>query len=70
VEPLVQQVLGGNKTKSTPFIRGGVLFFQRTDNKLWHISSAGAPLTWLNGYKMKSTLFVNNGEVVFTTVAQ
>jgi hypothetical protein len=57
---------GGFHTKSSPFVSGGYVYFQGTDDKLWKVNIDNpSDNTWLGGYNTKSPPFVSNGYVYF-----
>ena len=55
------------KTKSSPFVSDGYVYFQGTDDKLWkvNIDNPNGDNMWLGGYKTKSSPFVSNGYIYF-----
>ena len=60
---------GGYKTKSTPCLTAGYIYFQGIDNKLWkvplNVQPDGAGGTNLGGYETSSTPCVASGCVYF-----
>jgi hypothetical protein len=57
-----QSQIGGNKTKSTPFVTThgseDCVYFQGTDDKLWRVKSDGSQQSQIGGNKTKATPFV------------
>ncbi len=56
--------LAGHTSLSTPFVAGGVVFFQGTDNKLWRVNIDGSDSRPLH-YESRSAPFVQDGYVYF-----